>query len=85
MRYWFRELAGWALVGVGLFLVYLAYLFCDDRRIVEAWPTVIGGIFVYRGGIHLLKVALAARVCQQAQDRLYPVSGAERPMRPRAV
>jgi hypothetical protein len=78
MRYWLRELAGWLLVGIGLVMFYFAYAFCAARWILEAWPMVLGGIFVFRGGIHLLKVAVAARVCNQAQDRLYPVSGTER-------
>jgi hypothetical protein len=75
MRYWLRELAGWLIVGVGLLLIYVAYSMLEDYRtprILEAWPLVIAGIFVFRGGIHLLKVAVAARVCMQAQDRLYP-------------
>ena len=76
MRYWIREVAGWLIVGIGLSLIYLAYDMLANNyppRILEAWPLVIGGIFVFRGGIHLLKVAVAARVCLQAQDRLYPV------------
>jgi hypothetical protein len=84
MRYWFRELGGWALVGVGLYLIYLAYQLATEKKIVEVWPIALCGIFVFRGGIHLLKVAIAARVCQQAQDRLYPVSGTERTTRERA-
>jgi xanthine/uracil permease len=72
MRFWTREAAGWLLVVAGLAVCLLAIFFASDRRMVEAWPIAIIGIFVFRGGIHLLKVAVAARVCQQAQDRLYP-------------
>jgi xanthine/uracil permease len=72
MRFWIRELAGWLLVCAGLFCFFLAYLFCAQRWVFPAWPPTIFGIVVFRGGIHLLKVAVAARVCLQAQDRLYP-------------
>jgi hypothetical protein len=78
MRYWLREIAGWLLVGVSLVMFYVAYEFCTAHFLLEAWPMVVGGIFVFRGGVHLLKVAVAARICNQAQDRLYPVSGTER-------
>jgi hypothetical protein len=72
MRFWIREIAGWLLVGLSMFAFYLVYVFCRNRMILEAWPFTIIGIFVFRGGIHLLKVAVAARVCLHAQDRLYP-------------
>jgi len=78
MRYWLRELAGWLLVGVGLWLFYEAYQLCLVHLVISAWPLVVAGIFVFRGGIQLLKVAVAARVCREAQERLYPVSGGER-------
>jgi hypothetical protein len=72
MRYWLRELAGWLLVGIGLLMFYLTYLYCDSRYILRAWPMAVSAIFVFRGGVHLLKVAIAARVCVMAQERLYP-------------
>jgi hypothetical protein len=90
MRYWFREIAGWALTGIGLFIFVLVYSLCNQRdepRYVEAMTMTVVGIFVFRGGINLLKTAVAARVCEQAQDRLYPapVPPPVRPAAPRAL
>jgi hypothetical protein len=76
MRFWLRELAGWALVLLGLACFVVVLAFCYLHYIFEAWPLTVIGIFVFRGGIHLLKVAVAARICQQAQDRLYPAPAA---------
>ena len=69
MRFWFRELAGWLLVGLGLyvFLVVFATLLDPAPRLLEAGPLTLIGLIVFRGGIHLLKVAMAARVCMHAQ------------------
>jgi hypothetical protein len=75
MRYWFREIAGWGLVALGLLLFLVVYALCThepDHRYMEAMTMTVIGIFVFRGGINVLKTAVAARVCQQAQDRLYP-------------
>jgi hypothetical protein len=73
MRFWFRELAGWLLVGLGVFVFLLVFSFLLSKGFVEAAVMTVIGVFVFRGGVHLLKVAVAARICQQAQDRLYPV------------
>jgi hypothetical protein len=67
---WARELAGWGLVGLGLFVFFLVWDYCERHLFLEAMACLIMGIFVFRGGIHLLKVAIATRVCQQAQEQL---------------
>lgn len=73
IRFWFRELVGWLLVGLGVFVFLLVFGYLQGKAFVEAGVLAVVGVFVFRGGIHLLKVAVAARLCQQAQDRLYPV------------
>jgi hypothetical protein len=73
MRFWIRELGGWALILFGFFFFYMSCELVLQAQILYVWPVAIIGLVVFRGGIHLLKVAVAARICQQAQDRLYPV------------
>jgi hypothetical protein len=84
MRFWSREIAGWLLVGLGLFAFYLCTVLLFNQaetadgirrpapRIFEAGPMMVIGIFVFRGGIHLLKVAVAAQVCLAARDQRTP-------------
>jgi hypothetical protein len=69
-RFWGRELMGWLLIAIGLGIFYLviALLLSPGAEfILEGPPVAMIGIFVFRGGIHLLKVAVAARVCMQVQ------------------
>jgi hypothetical protein len=74
---WLREIAGWLLIGLGL----LVFLYClgtlEQGKVFEAGEQTLIGFIIFRGGIHLLKVAVAARVCLRAQesgelDRLAP-------------
>ncbi|MSR54318.1 MAG: hypothetical protein EXS09_13650 [Gemmataceae bacterium] len=65
--FWIREIAGWAFIVLGLWLFYVSYfVLLRNGYIIQSGPTVLMGIVVFRGGIHLLKVAVAARVCQRA-------------------
>jgi hypothetical protein len=67
MRYLWREIIGWALVALGVVIfLWAALLLTVYHGVFEAGPLTIAGIFVFRGGIHLLKVAVAARVCTEA-------------------
>jgi hypothetical protein len=68
MRFWIRELAGWLLIGLGLyvFLVCYAILVSAGPHLIEAGPLAFIGFVIFRGGIHLLKVATAARICLHA-------------------
>ena len=72
MRFWWREVAGWALVLIGLLMFGVCFVILTSDpaypRIVEAGPLTVIGIIVFRGGIHLLKVAVAARVCLEAAE-----------------
>jgi hypothetical protein len=66
---WIRELAGWLLIGLGLLVFLYALETLERGRPIEAGPATLIGIVVFRGGIHLLKVAVAARVCLRAQEQ----------------
>jgi hypothetical protein len=73
MRYWFREILGWAMIGTGCVIFYeVSGLAFAGRRVCETVVLAMIGIIVFRGGIHLVKVAMAARACERAEDRLYP-------------
>jgi NADH:ubiquinone oxidoreductase subunit 6 (subunit J) len=73
-RFWFRESAGWLLILIGLWV----FGFCLWSLTQPPAPGVIGlleapfltiiGIFVFRGGIHLLKVAVAARISMSNRE-----------------
>jgi len=67
MSYWAREIAGWLLILLGLYAFYEMYDFLLRKRIFEAMPLAFVGFVIFRGGIHLLKVAVAAQAARNAQ------------------
>lgn len=78
MSYWIREIAGWVLVVIGLAVFVMVYNLLLGKRVVEAWPLAFVGFVVFRGGIHLLKVALAARAATEMPHT--PTPGGKRPL-----
>ncbi len=73
MRFWIREIAGWLLVLLGLYVLIfgaLGEIARPNPRIFSAPYYLVVGFIFFRGGIHLLKVAVAARVCLHAERQL---------------
>jgi hypothetical protein len=81
MNFWVREVAGWVMVVLGLAAFGLSIRLLTQHYWIEAGLPSLIGIFLFRGGIHLLKVAVAARICLQVQDRLRPERTAPKPVR----
>jgi hypothetical protein len=69
-RFWLREIAGWLLVALGVFGFYVCLHLLLSRYILEAGSATVISVVMFRGGIHLLKVAVAARVCMQAAEKV---------------
>ena len=73
MRFWIREIAGWLLVLLGLFIFFVCLSEVVGRpnpHFLSALFALMVGFIVFRGGIHLLKVAVAARVCLHAERQV---------------
>jgi hypothetical protein len=71
MRFLTREVLGWALLLLGLYVFYKAYgMLREDpvHHYVGGSGMIVVGIIIFRGGIHLLKVAVAAQVCLRAAE-----------------
>jgi hypothetical protein len=62
--YWSREIAGWLLILAGLWQFWNTYVLLTNRRIFEAAPSAFIAFVVFRGGVHLLKVAVAAQAAR---------------------
>jgi len=65
---WSREVVGWVLIALGLWAFWVCYdEFLRNKKIFQAGPMAFIGFVLFRGGIHLLKVAVAARICQTGE------------------
>ena len=70
MTLWLREVIGWAMLGVGVAAFAICYLFLTNRWIVEAGILSFAAFVLFRGGMHLLKVAMAARAVRDVRREM---------------
>jgi hypothetical protein len=66
-----RELVGWLIIVLGLNIFRICFHYLDRRQVIEGLIAAIMGVLVFRGGLQLVKVAVAARafVREQANSR----------------
>lgn len=63
---------GWVLLGIGLAAFGMCYyVFLLNRRVIEAAGLTFIAFTIFRAGLHLLKVAIAARI---ANEPAHPVT-----------
>lgn len=70
MNLWSRELAGWVLMLLGVYVFFRAFLLltAGNQYMLEGGTVTLIGVVIFRGGIHLLKIAVAARICLAAEE-----------------
>jgi len=63
--FWLREVAGWLLIVVSLYLIRMGLVFLNDAanpRIIESGVVFLTGLGVMRCGVLLVRVSTAARL-----------------------
>jgi hypothetical protein len=63
-----REIVGWALVALGLYLFKMTIDYVENRKVVEAGVIGFATMTIFRGGIHLVKASTAARVVMTSEN-----------------
>jgi hypothetical protein len=66
--YFSREIAGWLLVAAGMWMFWNTYNLLLIRRVFTAVPTGFVAFIIFRGGVHLLKVAVAAQAARSLPE-----------------
>lgn len=56
-----REVIGWVLLVSGLNVFRICFRYLNHALVIEGFIAAIIGIMLFRGGLQLVKVAVAAR------------------------
>lgn len=62
-----REITGWILLVIGLFLIWqmVDFVSGDQRKIIEAIALSIPATIVFRSGVGLLRLTTAAKFARE--------------------
>ncbi len=61
-----REIVGWVFVAFSLYLMRSALSYVENRQVIEAGIVVFICGLLLRAGVHLIRVATAARICMKS-------------------
>ena len=76
-----REVIGWLLMLAGLNVFRTSMIYLSQMRVIEGFVVTIIGIIIFRAGLQLVKVAVAARAFR-ADRRDLPESDGTREFSP---
>jgi hypothetical protein len=80
---WFRELAGWLLLGAGLGAFVLCYVqFLLNGLVVEGVIWGFAGLTIFRGGLAMLKLAVASRAARDVKREMAAMASPVKQVRP---
>lgn len=68
ITHWIQELAGWLLLLTGLYTFRICFSFLDNGQVVEAGVGGAIGFAMFRGGLSLVRLSVASRAINGAQD-----------------
>ncbi|GAB5403779.1 MAG: hypothetical protein Aurels2KO_20100 [Aureliella sp.] len=74
MFFWIREIAGWLLVILSLWILSIGLQYVQNRQIVEGGVVAVIGLGVMRAGVLLVRVSTAARIAIRDMNQSGPTS-----------
>ena len=64
-----RELVGWLLVLLGLGLIGVDFMLALNRSVIEALALALPSAIVFRSGIGLVRISMAARIALRLAEK----------------
>ncbi len=67
MMFWIREIVGWLLLALALYLLRISLNFVMDLpepKLVEGAIVAMAALGVLRASLYLIRLATAARICR---------------------
>ncbi len=68
MFFWLRELLGWGLVGLSLYMIWLGLGYLSDLanpKIIEASILNLAALGILKAGIGLIRISTTTRIALQ--------------------